>query len=268
MRQGAGPQHEASTRRKRAFRLYFQAHSRHQQIHMILCSSESEACVEANRQYWSDQQQHFRHLLLHSDRYTDAIHAFLEQHAKLHTASLAPGSRWSFQDEISADLTDLQLRQIPSGRLQSIAWLLWHSARTEDVAINLLLANTEQLLFADHWFERLTISTRDIGTEMSASDIAALSAQIDISALQAYRRAVGQRTREVVQRVTARELRQIVDLKQIERVKAEGALVPAAYGVAEYWGRHTKANLLLIPATRHSFTHLNEAGRVRQKLRR
>jgi len=68
--------------------------------------------------------------------------------------------------------------------------------------------------------------------------------------------------------VTTSELRQIVEAERIERVKAEGALVPAAYGVAEYWGRHTKGNLLLIPATRHSFTHLNEAGRVRQKLRR
>jgi hypothetical protein len=224
--------------------------------------------VEVNRQYWSDQQQHFRRLLLHSHRYTEAIHAFLEQHAMLHTASLMPGYRWSFQDEISADLTDEQLRQIPRGSLHSIAWLLWHIARTEDVTINLLLANTDQLLYADHWFEHLTIPTRDIGTEMSAADITALSAQIDIAALRAYRLDVGQRTREIVQQVTAGELRQRVEAQRIERVKAEGAVVPAAYGVAEYWGRHTKGNLLLIPATRHSFTHLNEAGRVRQKLRR
>lgn len=224
--------------------------------------------MEANRQYWSDQQQHFRRLLLHSDRHTDAIDAFLEQHAMLHTASLVSGARWSFQDEISADLTDQQLRHIPSDRLHSIAWLLWHIARTEDVTINVLLANSEQLLFADPWFEYLAIPTRDIGTEMSASDIAALSAQIDIAALLAYRRSVGQHTREIVQHLTADELRQRVEAERIERVKAEGALLPAAYGVAEYWGRHTKANLLLIPATRHSFTHLNEAGRVRQKLRR
>jgi hypothetical protein len=78
----------------------------------------------------------------------------------------------------------------------------------------------------------------------------------------------GQHTREIVQHVKADELRQIVEPERIERVKAEGALVPTAYGVAAYWGRHTKSNLLLIPATRHSFTHLNEAGRVRQKLRR
>jgi hypothetical protein len=224
--------------------------------------------VESNRQYWSDQQQHFRQLLLNSDHHIEALQAFLEQHAMLHTASLVPGSRWSFQDEISADLTDEQWRQIPRGHQHSIAWLLWHVARTEDVTINVLLANTDQLLYADHWFERLAIPTRDIGTEMSAPDIAMLSARIDIAAVRAYRRAVGRRTREIVQQVTADELRQRVEPARIERVKTEGALVPAAYGVAEYWGRHTKGNLLLIPATRHSFTHLNEAGRVRQKLTR
>ena len=224
--------------------------------------------MEANRQYWSDQQQLFRRLLLRSERHTEAIHAFLEQHAMLHTASLAPGSRWSFQDEISADLTDDQLRQIPSAKRHSIAWLLWHSARTEDVTMNVLLANTDQLWYADHWFERLNSHIRDIGTEMSAADSSALSAQIDVSALLAYRREIGQRTRQIVQHVTAGELRQKVEAERIERVKAEGALVPAAYGVVAYWGRHSKGNLLLIPATRHSFTHLNEAGRVRQKLRR
>jgi hypothetical protein len=230
--------------------------------------SKSEARIETNRQYWSDQQQHFRRLLLRSDRHTEAIHAFLEQHAMLHTASLVPGSRWSFQDEASADLTDEQWRHIPRGHLHSIAWLLWHIARTEDVAMNVLLANTDQLMYADHWFEQLAIPARDIGTEMSTTDIAALSVQIDIAAVQGYRRAVGRRTREIVQQVTAGELRQSVEPERIERVKVEGAVVPAAYGVAEYWGRHTKGNLLLIPATRHSFTHLNEAGRLRRKLRR
>ena len=223
--------------------------------------------METNRQYWSDQQQHFRRLLLHSDRHSEAIQAFLEQHAMLHTAALVPGSHWSFQDEITADLNDEQLRQIPGSRLHSIAWLLWHVARTEDVTINMLLTSTDQILHAEHWFEQLTIPTRNIGTEMSATEIAGLSNQIDLVALRAYRRAVGQRTREIVQQVAAHELRQCVEPERIARVKAEGALVPAAYGVAEYWGRHTKGNLLLIPATRHSFTHLNEAGRVRQKLR-
>jgi hypothetical protein len=39
----------------------------------------------------------------------------------------------------------------------------------------------------------------------------------------------------------------------------EGAVVAAAKGVVEYWGRRNTAGLLLMPATRHNLVHLNEA---------
>jgi hypothetical protein len=55
--------------------------------------------------------------------------------------------------------------------------------------------------------------------------------------------------------------------QRFRRAVDEGALVNAAADVGSYWSRHTKANLLLIPATRHAFTHLNEARRLRAKLR-
>lgn len=96
--------------------------------------------------------------------------------------------RWSFQDEITTDLTDEQLRQVPNGSLQSIVWLLWHIARTEDVTVNLILANRDRLLYADHWFERLMIPTRNIGTAKRASERTELSAQIDVAAVLADQR--------------------------------------------------------------------------------
>jgi hypothetical protein len=36
----------------------------------------------------------------------------------------------------------------------------------------------------------------------------------------------------------------------------------------DYWGGHPAANLLLMPATRHSFVHLNEIKRMLPKLKR
>jgi hypothetical protein len=103
---------------------------------------------------------------------------------------------------------------------------------------------------------------------MSDADVRALSAAIDIAALLAYRLAVGQRTREVVQQTPMEVLKQPVEAERIARVKAEGAVVEASQDVAAYWGRHVKANLLLMPATRHGMTHLNEARRMHPKLKR
>jgi hypothetical protein len=103
---------------------------------------------------------------------------------------------------------------------------------------------------------------------MSDADVRALSTAIDIPALLAYRLAVGQRTREVGQQTNMEVLKQSVEAERIARVKSEGAVVETAHDVADYWGRHIKANLLLMPATRHSMTHLNEARRMRRQLQR
>ena len=96
----------------------------------------------------------------------------------------------------------------------------------------MLLANTDQLLFAQHWLAQLAIPLRDIGAAMRTATITALSDQLDLAAVRAYWLAVGQRTREIVQQVTMRQLRQAVESARIAQVKAEGAFVPAAYGVA------------------------------------
>jgi hypothetical protein len=45
----------------------------------------------------------------------------------------------------------------------------------------------------------------------------------------------------------------------------EGAVVEAAQGLIDYWGRRNIAGLLLMPATRHNFIHLNEALRIKHR---
>jgi hypothetical protein len=52
----------------------------------------------------------------------------------------------------------------------------------------------------------------------------------------------------------------------LEQVKAQGAVVPAAGWLLDYWAGLTLAGLLLMPPTRHNFVHLNEALRARQKV--
>jgi hypothetical protein len=45
----------------------------------------------------------------------------------------------------------------------------------------------------------------------------------------------------------------------------EEAVVEAARGVVDYWGRLNIAGLLLMPPTRHCFVHLNESLRLKQR---
>jgi hypothetical protein len=46
----------------------------------------------------------------------------------------------------------------------------------------------------------------------------------------------------------------------------EGAVLPEAMEIINYWSSKTIAGLLLMPATRHCILHLNEAERIKAKL--
>jgi hypothetical protein len=48
-------------------------------------------------------------------------------------------------------------------------------------------------------------------------------------------------------------------------MRDEGAVVEAARGLLDYWGKRNIAGLLLMPATRHNLVHLNEALQLKQR---
>jgi hypothetical protein len=223
--------------------------------------------VNSNRKLWNQQQQALRHALLRSADHQQALELFLSQHAMVHSAAMSQSSLWSFADEIWGDLTAEAIRRIPPNCDHSIAWIMWHIARIEDVTMNMLVADAPQLLHRDGWLERLQVTARDTGNAMDEAAVADLSAAIDVGALRAYRVAVGRRTREIVQQLQPEQLKQKVEPARLGRVLDEGAVVEAARGLIDYWGGRNIAGLLLMPPTRHNFIHLNEARRVKRKSR-
>ncbi len=123
----------------------------------------------------------------------DALAFFLAQHARLHLADM--GEERPLAERVFGGLTDEQLRLRPAKGSNSLAWLLWHMARTEDAAVNAVVANRRQV-FDEGWAERLKVPRRDIGTGMTEDAVADLTARIDLSVVKAYRSAVGRRTQE------------------------------------------------------------------------
>ena len=69
----------------------------------------------------------------------DARDLFLQQHAAVHSAAVG-GNKMSFADRTFAGLSDAQMRVRPREDLNSLAWLMFHIARAEDVFVNTLLA--------------------------------------------------------------------------------------------------------------------------------
>jgi hypothetical protein len=173
---------------------------------------------------------------------------------------------WSFEDEVLAGLEQDYLRQRTAHDPNSIAWVLWHIARIEDVIVNVLIAGAPEVFDTADWVERLCLERRDIGTSMSDTEVADFSTRVEVGALRPYRLAVGRRTREVMTTLPPETLSRRVEAARIRQLLAAGALAEAAAGLAQTWGGWKIAGLLTMPLTRHNFTHLNQARRIRQHL--
>jgi hypothetical protein len=223
--------------------------------------------MDANHKQWNQGHQNLRQALSKGD-HQRAIELFLIQHAMVHSAKMSKAKVWSFEDEILNGMPEDQIRCVPPGGEHSIAWILLHIVRCEDITMNMLVAGTPQLFIKDGWQKKLKINILHSANSMDDADVATLSAQIDIDALRAYRQAVGRRTREVVRKLKPEKLQQKAEASQLQKVMDEGALLPEAIGILDYWSTRTMTGLLLMPPTRHNFLHLNEALRIKQKLQR
>jgi hypothetical protein len=221
--------------------------------------------VESYRKLCLKQQTELRKMMTDLNQFGEAMQLFFSQHAMLHSTEMAQTEPWSFEDEILDDLSEEQIRRIPRNCDHSIAWNIWHIARIEDIAMNLLVAGSPQVFNQDNWRERMQINVGDTGNAMSPNGVETLSARIDIESLRDYRAAVGRRTRRIVANIRPEELKLKAEPSRLQRVRDEGAVVEAASDLIDYWGRRDIAGLLLMPATRHNLVHLNESLKLKSK---
>ena len=180
----------------------------------------------------------------------DAIALFLTRYGDLHHGLV---------EGLLSSLPEAKLRGRPHPGVNTIAWLLWHSARIEDVAANRFLADRPQVL--EEWVERLGSPRRDVGTGMSDAEVDDLSARIDLQALRGYWDSVTARTLEVVDTLRGSDLEAVVGGERVKSVVlAEGIVAPGAEWLTEFWaGGRTRAWVLTQMALLHPFGHYYEA---------
>src|SRR5687767_10501000 len=80
------------------------------------------------------------------------------------------GVIWSFENMVGK-LTNDQLLERPGGVGNSIGWLMWHMARTEDVIVNTGIRGADQVLISQGWAEKLGISDQRIGTGFGDAEL-------------------------------------------------------------------------------------------------
>jgi hypothetical protein len=224
--------------------------------------------TDRNTRYWNAQHALLRQRVEVDQDYPQALETFLSLHATVHTAELQPGEGWSVQDEVLSGLSGEQMRLIPKGSEHSVVWVLWHITRIEDVTMNILLADDGQVFHHGGWKEKLASPYENVGNELSPDKIVRLSESIDLEALMNYRLAVGRRTQDIAHDLSFAGLRELPAPERVKRIAMEGEVGENEGWLLAYWGGKPALNLLLMPATRHPFVHLNEIRRMLPKLRR
>jgi len=181
----------------------------------------------------------------------DAIDFFLVRYEQVHRV---------LSDPAIGKLTDSQMRSRPQPGVNTVAWLLWHMARVEDVGVNRFVVDRSQVI-DDGWLGRLGVTRRDVGTGMNDDEVDELSACIDLAALRGYWDAVTRRTPEVVESLRGSDLEALLPADRVKHVAiAEGAVAPGAEWLTEFWAsRRTRAWILAQTPLLHVYGHYFEA---------
>jgi hypothetical protein len=138
--------------------------------------------------------------------------------------------------ELTDGLTEEQSSYRPTPQANSIAWLIWHSARCQDLQL-CDVAGAEQVWTRDGWLDRfgLDLPPGDIGYGHSADDVAKVHAPAEL--LAGYYRAVHKVTLEYIATVTPEELSRIVDTRWNPPVTASARLVSIVDDCAQHLGQ-------------------------------
>lgn len=191
----------------------------------------------------------------------------LAQHALGHAAAMSGSVGAMLTDQLLAGLDEDELRARPAPCLNSIAWLLWHVARSEDVLVNVLLTERPQVLDTDGWLSRLNLVQRDMGTGMTSAQVGVVSAQVAIPDLLDYQIAVGRRTRAVLETLRDDDWGGVVEPQRLLAAGAFADPTDGARRVESYWRGRTRSSLLLSGLTTHNHQHLGEALAIKSLLK-
>ncbi|MDX1883515.1 mycothiol transferase [Mycolicibacterium sp. 120270] len=139
-------------------------------------------------------------------------------------------------DDLTDGLTDEVSFFRPTAEANSIAWLIWHSARQHDLQV-CDIAGVEQVWTREGWVDRfgLDLGDNDHGYGHSPDDVAKVKAPADL--LAGYYHAVHKTTLEYIATVTAEELERVVDTHWTPPVTASVRLVSIIDDAAQHLGQ-------------------------------
>jgi hypothetical protein len=138
-------------------------------------------------------------------------------------------------DDLIDGLDDEVANYRPTPEVNSIGWLIWHSARVQDLQV-CDIAKTEDVWTRDGWVDRfgLDLPRDDTGYGHGPDEVAKVTAPAEL--LSGYYHAVHDMTLEFVETLSDADLARIVDRRWTPAVTASARLVSVIDDCAQHLG--------------------------------
>jgi hypothetical protein len=139
-------------------------------------------------------------------------------------------------DDLTDGLTDELSTYRPTPAANSIAWLIWHSARVQDLQV-CDIAKTEEVWTRDGWVDRfgLDLPRDDTGYGHGPTEAAKVKAPAEL--LSGYYHAVHDMTLNFVTTLSDADLERVVDRNWNPPVTASARLVSIIDDCAQHLGQ-------------------------------
>ena len=186
----------------------------------------------------------------------------LEQWIKDEHAAIGPLFDMNVLNMVPRD----KLTVKPASNSNSIAWLVWHLARCEDIIVNTVIRGGPQVLRRVDWRRELGVDDERIGTGLRDEEVVDFGERVNVDALLDYWRQVRAETASWLDGGAPLEaFDEVPNLH--ERLASVPAIVPQeGTWVLPLWGRKPVSFLFRWVVIGHGYVHLGEMQAVRGQL--
>lgn len=215
----------------------------------------------------SEKHKELQSILYKKDKIEQSKELFLDIHAKLHLSEISQTNRNEI-DDLLQDLESQEFGIMPTSKDETIAWVIWHIARIEDLTMNFLVAKRQQV-FNELWQNEINVKITDTANALNDDGIMDLSKNINCKKLLEYRNEVGKRTREIVKSLKTEDMKRKVAAEDLQKIYKAGGVTfqEESYWLLDFWGKKDIGGILLMPPTRHEMLHLNDCVKWKQQIR-
>jgi hydroxypyruvate isomerase len=216
---------------------------------------------------WNKDIKQLREIIMKQDKIEESKYLSLSLHSMVHSSDMSGLLIKTFEDELWEGLDEHTFRTSTNEKGRTIAYGIWHSARIEDITMNLLVSEDEQVFNLGNWKEKINSNIVDTGNAMTGEEILEFSKNINMQELKNYRIAVGRKSREIIKDLTNKDMKRKFEPYRLQRVIDEGAVldVEASNWLIDFWGRKNVSGIILMPVTRHHVVHINESLSAKKK---